>query len=111
MVCQNGLSGRDMLQHGNGFMGKLAALCACFFRFLPIAVYPRLLLFLVIVHKTTALLAPRLGGAVMTLGRLVLLAGFHPERDNLVASCANQDFGMVEFLLIGLDLFRRQRTE
>ena len=52
MVYQNGLAGRDMLQYGNGFMGKLAALCAGFFRFLPITVYPRLLLFLVIVHKT-----------------------------------------------------------
>ena len=111
MVCQNGLSGRDMLQHGNGFMGKLAAPCAGFFRPFPIAVYPRLFLFLVIVHKTTALLALRRGGALMPLGRLILLAGFHLERDNLVASCTNQDFGMAELLLVGLDLFRRQRTE
>ena len=65
MAYQNGLAGRDMLQHGNGFMGKLAALYAGFFRPFPVAVYPRLFLFLVIVHKTTALLAPRLGGALM----------------------------------------------
>ena len=42
---------------------------------------------------------------------LIFGARLHFESNRFISSCAQQDFRLMEFLLVGLDLLRRQRTE
>lgn len=47
----------------------------------------------------------------MFLGRFILQAGFHFDGDSLIAHCTDQYLGMMEFLLVSLDLLWGERTK
>ena len=102
MANQNGLAGWNVLQHGNRFMGKLAALLAGLFCFFPVSVYPGLFPFLVIVHRLTALLASRRGGMAKPFRGLIWGARLHFQSNRFISGCAQQDFRLMEFLLVGI---------